>query len=182
MHAEGVKDILDLETWFFVEESASAPPDCGEDGGGPPALPGCGGALNMLCARHLAGPARLEDWWGFEACMMADQSAIPGNAAACAAAHGIDETSLRACVNGAEGAQLVRRSAGFTKTNGVGWTPWFILEGTMQMPSQDDYLGMICDAYAKKGGSPAPAGCPSTKRPRLSLRGAASMLWTAVVG
>ena len=83
MQAPGVPDIIDFETWFFLQWRG-ATPDCGEDTG----RLGCGGALHMLCARNVTtlppGPAAYAQWWGFEDCLMGNQTAIPGNAAHCA--------------------------------------------------------------------------------------------------
>lgn len=149
MQASGVPEILDFETWFFLQWKGKTP-DCGEDTG----RLGCGGALQMLCARNITSDYR---WWDFEACVMANQSAIPGNAPACAAAHGIDEVALEKCAEGPTGEALLHESAAKTSNASVGWTPWLVLDGTMQMPAQLDYLKMVCDAY----NGTKPAGCPS---------------------
>jgi hypothetical protein len=48
--------------------------DCGED------TATCAGALNMLCARNISGNGDYSRWWGFESCLMNNQSTIPANA------------------------------------------------------------------------------------------------------
>lgn len=149
MQAPGVPDIIDFETWFFLQWRG-ATPDCGEDAG----RLGCGGALHMLCARNITGDAKV--WWPFEACVMANQTAIPGNAGECAAAHGVDAAALEACAGGAAGDALLRESAARTADASVGWTPWLVVDGEMRMPAELDYLKMVCDAY----NGTRPAGCP----------------------
>ena len=152
MQAAGVPQILDFQTWFFLRwnENASTP-DCGEDSG----ILGCGGALNMLCARNITGDGDWQRWWTFESCLMNNQSAIPANAPECAARARIDATALAGCVAGPTGEALLRESASKTAEAQVGFTPWLIVDG--KMATQLDYLKLVCDAY---DGHPAPSGCP----------------------
>jgi hypothetical protein len=84
MSKPDVVAVLDFATWFDVKRSKNSSSGwaCGED------TVDCQGALHMLCARNVTtlppGPAAYAQWWGFEDCLMGNQTAIPGNAAHCA--------------------------------------------------------------------------------------------------
>jgi hypothetical protein len=155
MNQPSIVSILDFESWFFIRQKGSAPPDCGED-------MQCSGALNMLCARNITGnanAAELSKWWSFEACLMENQDSIPRNAAACAKKASINPAALAACVSGALGRSLLSASAVLTAADNIGYTPWVIVEEKKLPPSDVGYVKAICDAFAAKGGSPLPTGC-----------------------
>lgn len=151
MSEPSVVAILDFQTWFNIDVNASGI-FCPED------TKKCDGALNMLCARNISGNKDYTAWWGFEKCMMSNQSAIPSNAGKCAKQNKVDDHKLSECTSGALGQALLRQSAVEAKAVGVGWTPWFMLQDKLVMPTLA-YLQDICKAYTAAGGSPLPAGC-----------------------
>lgn len=161
MSKPDVVAILDFETWFAVRQSKSSDGwDCGED------TPDCAGALHMLCARNITGNAAYDRWWAFEDCLMSNQTVIPANAAGCANKTGVDFKKLSGCVAGSVGQDLLKESARQTTMAKVVWTPWVGIQGKFPdpppaRPKEIVYLKVICDAFAKAGGSPMPASCAS---------------------
>lgn len=160
MSKPDIVSILDFATWFNVKHQSKAPTgyDCGED------TSDCQGALYMLCARNLTGNADYGRWWGFEDCLMQNQTIIPQNAGACAEANKLDYPTLKKCASGSLGIDLLEASAQESLKAKVVWTPWFGIQGKYPdpppaPPERIEYLKVICEAYAKAGGSPMPAGC-----------------------
>lgn len=167
--------LLDFQIWFDIKKSSDNKRhplgwDCGED------LPTCDGALNLLCARNLTGNADYNRWWGFELCLMENQTIIPSNAPACAHQSGVDPTALQQCVAGPLGQTLLEVSAAKAMvSDGSGapviWTPWFVLQDVSPDPKQPveiPYLKVVCDAYTKAGGSPLPKSCKGSQLPALA--------------
>lgn len=153
MSKPDVVAILDFQSWFNVLPGKTQTFDCGED------TSTCDGALAMLCGRNITGNANYAAWWGFEDCMMKNQSLIPGNMGVCAKANGISEDKLTTCTSGPLGQQLLKLSEEKAKQEAVQWTPWFILQDVPPKLEEIHYLQVVCDAYTKAGGSPLPASC-----------------------
>lgn len=167
MSKADVVAIIDFETWFAVKQKGGKF-DCGED------TSDCQGALHMLCARNMTGNAAYAQWWGFEDCLMSNQTVIPENAASCAHQTGLNYQTLATCVQGSLGQELLRVSAEMTVQAKVVWTPWFGVDDKYPdpppaPPEPIDYLKVICEAYTNAGGSPLPVGCNSNST--VTLRG-----------
>jgi glutaredoxin len=115
------------------------------------------GDLAQVCAAKLS--TKLFD---FIACQNQDNAAVGKNWRTCAPSAGIPVDKLEACINGAEGKELLAASFQASEAKGVRAAPTIFIAGKQhQGPRQkNDLLRAICAAYA----GDEPAACASVPK------------------
>jgi protein-disulfide isomerase len=142
-----IGDRIDLHIDFIANE----------EGGGFGSLhgePEVKGDIQQLCAMKLY--PEMKRWIAFQDCVNKKWQQIPEGWESCAEQNGMDKGRLQSCIDGSQGKDLLRESAGRAKKANAQGSPTIVLAGEPYNGgrSKSDYMRALCEKL-----SPKPDSC-----------------------
>jgi len=163
-----LRGIVELESWnFLILRPNGKSFECLTD------TLSCKAAKYMQCARNINTTNVTESadyrWWDFQVCFQSNRMRIPGNAAECAKAAGLDSAELSNCAeDSTRSFDLLMEDVNACNRMKVAGPDQVYINGKLQgdpptrLPSTY-YADLVCKAYASSGGT-IPAACSNTTR------------------